>query len=110
MTERYDLTLTASGTTPPMPMNSRAAPFTVGLCVEVAATSVLTYKVQHTFWPLSALEPMSGSVVWFDHPTLSGAASLNSNYAFNVTAIRLNVPTFTSGAAVIRTIQGTLSA
>lgn len=108
--ERYDVTLTTTGAGQTLPMNARAAPFTVGVAVEVQATATLTYKVQHTFWPYSTLEPMSASVVWFDHPVLSGAANLNSNYAFNVTAVRLNVTAHTSGSVTLRVLQGTLVA
>ena len=107
--ERYDVTLTTTGAGQTLPMNARAAPFTVGVAVEVQATATLTYKVQHTFWPYSTLIPMSSSVVWFDHPVLSGAASLNSSYTYNVTAVRLNLTGHTSGQATIRVLQGTIA-
>jgi hypothetical protein len=83
---------------------TKPAPFAVGMGVVVTGT--VTYTVQHTFDdPFSS----TGLVTWFNHPTLATlSANGDSNYAFPVRAIRLNVSAVTGGSATLTVIQAGL--
>jgi hypothetical protein len=76
----------------------------MGLAVIVTGT--ITYKVQYTFDDVFAKDysPTAGTSNWFDHPTLTGSASGNSNVAYPVTGIRL-ITTAGSGSATLTIIQ-----
>lgn len=80
------------------------SPSNMGLAVVVSGT--ITYKVQYTFDDVFAkgYSPTAGTSTWFDHPTLTGSASLNSNIAYPVTGIRL-ITTAGSGGATLTIIQ-----
>lgn len=79
----------------PIGMDREQAPFAVGF--GVIASGTVTYTVQHTF----------DDVNWFNHGTVVNATtSLDGNYAFPVSAIRLNV-TAGTGSATITILQAT---
>ena len=80
------------------------SPSNMGLAVVVSGT--ITYKVQYTFDNVFAqgYSPTAGTSTWFDHPTLTGSASANSNIAYPVTGIRLTT-TAGSGTATLTIIQ-----
>ena len=84
------------------PVDNYISPSNMGLAVVVSGT--ITYKVQYTFDDVFAkgYTPASGN--WFDHPTLTGSASLNSNIAYPVTGIRLSTSAGT-GTATLTIIQ-----
>lgn len=93
--------------------DSAIRPFNIGIgCVVSTAFTAATgtYTVQHTFdytgntssgpnnfvssgsTTVSPLGPGSSNPFWFNHSTLAGVSgSLDSNYAFPVTGIRLSV-------------------
>ncbi len=94
------ITLTSTGTavSAAAPMDIYQTPFNVGLGVSVTGTVVV--KVQHTFGDI--LNTAAASLIWYDHPTLTGlAANADGNYSFPVTAIRLNQA---SGSGVVTLI------
>lgn len=94
-------TVTGTGTGVPVLMDYRQNPFSVGLgCVVVG---VVTYSVQHTFD--SPVIIASGSATWFNNANITAAsANQNTNYAFPVTAIRLNNTAATGTANVTMTL------
>jgi len=87
-------------TSSPSVMDHYISPFNVGLGVVVTGSA--TFTVQHTFDDV--FNP-SVTPTWFSHPTLAGlSASADGNYAFPVTAIRLN-QSAGAGSAVLTVIQ-----
>lgn len=86
------------GSTSPFVMNTNTNPFNVGFGVIV--DGVVDYTVQHTFD-----DPAVGFTTWFDHPTIADQTdSLDGNYAFPVTGIRLTVNSG-EGSATLKLIQ-----
>ena len=94
--------VTGVGNSNPYPVDTYISPSNMGLAVIVTGT--ITYKVQYTFDNVFAknYDPATGN--WFDHPTLVGSASGNSNIAYPVTAIRL-ITTAGTGNATLTIIQ-----
>ena len=72
------------------------SPFSIGIGVEVNSTNVL-YNIEFTFDVLMNLSSnqngfLSSQATWFLHSTLAGQSSnSNSNFAFGISACRLNV-------------------
>ena len=90
----------------PIPLDQYITPFNVGIGINLSAGANLTYKVQHTFDDVFAATFNPATATWFDHATLTGkTASSDGNYAYPVTAIRLNVTPWTSGTATINVLQ-----
>jgi archaellum component FlaF (FlaF/FlaG flagellin family) len=92
------ITETVSGvaTSPTLPMDFRAQVFNVGFGCEVTGT--VTYSVQHTFDDIynTAITP-----VWFNHEYVNAqSANMDGNYAFPVSAIRLNVTAGTGSVTI----------
>ena len=73
-------TVTGVGNSPVYAMDLYISPANVGLAVIVTGT--ITYTVQYTFDNVFAAgySPASGN--WFNHPTLTGSASANSNVSY----------------------------
>jgi hypothetical protein len=90
----------------PIPLNVNVDPFSVGIGVAVTGGATLTYTVQHTFDNVWATDFDPATAVWYPNTSLSAkTASLDGNYAFPVTAVRLNVTAWTSGTATMTVIQ-----
>jgi hypothetical protein len=87
----------------PIVLDVNEAPFAVSIGCKVTGT--ITYSVQHTFddpWASGGL----ASAVWYDHSTLAAkTTNSDSNYAFPVTAVRLNVTAVTGGTVTMTVIQ-----
>lgn len=99
-------TLSAAGVTPAIPMSLHQYTFNVSLSVALAAGSVLTYTVEHTFDDVFASDFNPATAVWFSNDVLvDRTTSEDGNYAFPVTAIRLNITSYTSGSAKLTVIQ-----
>lgn len=91
---------TGVGATPPIMLNAQIVPFNVGFGVTLNGAA--TYSVQHTFDDIYNGE----TPTWFDHPTVVGQTiNEDGNYAFPVTAVRLNV-TAGAGTATLTVLQG----
>lgn len=100
----WSYTLTAAGTSPVFIPDYIISPFNIGLAVVVSGT--LTYSVQHTFDDVFAPGFDPATATWIDHSTLTAQTTTkDSNYAFPVRGIRLNVTAFTSGSATINLVQ-----
>ena len=90
----------------PIPLDVNNGPFNVGVGVAVTGGATLTYTVQHTFDDVWAPGFDPTSAVWFPNSSLAAkTASLDGNYAFPVTAVRLNVTAWTSGTATMTVVQ-----
>ena len=96
--------ITGVGYSPVYAVDTYISPSNMGLAVVVSGT--ITYKVQYTFDDVFAkgYSPTAGTSTWFDHPTLTGSASLNSNIAYPVTGIRLTTSAG-SGSATLTIVQ-----
>jgi hypothetical protein len=95
-------TVTGVGNSNVYAVDTYISPSNMGLAVIVTGT--ITYKVQYTFDDVFARTYVAGSGNWFDHPTLVGSASGNSNVAYPVTGIRL-ITTAGTGSATLTIIQ-----
>ena len=90
----------------PIPMDQYQSPFNVGVGVSLTAGASLTYSVQHTFDNVFAAGYDASTGNWFDNSGLTAkTASDDGNYAFAVSAIRLNVTTYASGSATMVLLQ-----
>lgn len=92
------VSVTGVGNSNPVVIDQRIAPTNIGLAVIVTGT--ITYTVQYTFDDVFANGYTASSGNWFNHPTLTGSASLNSNIAYPVTAVRLTTSAGTGTAAM----------
>jgi hypothetical protein len=89
-----------------IPLDNYISPFNVGFGVTISDTATVEFTVEHTFDDVqdSAVTP-----VWFPHPTVvDQIANANGNYAFPVTAVRLNV-TDNDGTITFTVIQAGLA-
>lgn len=88
-------------TSAPIPLDSKQNPFNVGFGVII--TGVCTFTVEHTFDNILA----GATPTWLPNATVASATTnASGNYAFPVTAVRLNVTAYTSGTAVLTVLQG----
>ena len=92
--------------TAPIPLNNYAVPFNVGFGVKLSAGASLTYTVEHTFDDVYAPTFSPSTAVWYSNATVvTQTANRDGNYAFPVTAIRLNITVWASGTATLTSIQ-----
>ena len=90
----------------PIPLDTYADPFNVGLGVVLSSGASLTYTVEHTFDDVYASNFNPATATWFSHATLvTKIASSDGNYAFPVMATRLNITIWTSGSATLTVVQ-----
>jgi len=97
---RITETVTGVGISPVLPLDFRAQIFNVGFGCVITGTA--TYSVQHTFDDIynPAITP-----TWFNNATVSAVSTnQDGNYAFPVSAIRLNV-TASTGSVTINILQ-----
>ncbi len=89
-----------------IPLDQYISPFNVGLGVSLSAGASLTYTVQHTFDDIWSPTFDPATANWFSHATMvSKTTSFDGNYAYPVTAIRLNVTVWVSGTATMTAVQ-----
>lgn len=93
-------------TSAPIPMDRKQNPFQVGFAVVVSG--VLTYSVEHTLDDILNGPLTAATATWFPNATVAAqTTSKDGNYAYPVTAIRLNVTAYTSGTgATLTALQG----
>lgn len=92
------LTIVAVANSPVYAVDTYVSPSNLGLAVIVTGT--ITYKVQYTFDDVFAAGYVPTSGNWFDHPTLVGSASGNSNIAYPVSGVRITSSAGTGSAAL----------
>lgn len=89
-----------------IPLDQYISPFNLGLGVSLSAGASLTYTVQHTFDDVFSPTFDPATANWFSHATMvNKTTSFDGNYAYPVTAIRLNVTVYTSGSATMTVVQ-----
>jgi hypothetical protein len=99
-------TVGALAVSSPIVLDTYRDPFNVGIGVALSAGASLTYKVQHTFDDVTLETFNPSTATWYDNATLvAKTTSSDGNYAYPVTAIRLNVTVYASGNAVMTVIQ-----
>jgi len=100
------LTVSSQAASAICPMDQYISPFNVGLSVNLSSGATLTYTVQHTFDDVFSPTFDASTAKWFDHSSLAAkTASSDGNYAYPVSAIRLNVSAYTSGTATLNILQ-----
>lgn len=92
------VSVTGVGESNPVVIDQRIAPTNIGLAVIVTGT--ITYTAQYTFDDVFANGYTASTGNWFNHPTLTGSSSQNSNIAYPVTAVRLTTSAGTGSAAM----------
>lgn len=100
-------TASGAGALPPVILNNlNVSPFNVGIGVDLSAGATLTYTVEHTFADVFAASFNPATATWYPNTNLTAqTTSKDSNYAYPVTAVRLNVTAHTGGTATMTTIQ-----
>jgi len=89
-----------------IPMDRNHSSFQASVAVVLSAGADLTYTVEHTFDDVFASTFDPATATWFANTGLSAkTASLDGNYAFPVTGIRLRVTAHTAGTATMTVIQ-----
>lgn len=100
------VTVSSQAASVPIPLDVYQGPFNVGIGVAVSAGASLTYSVQHTFDDVNAEGFDPSTAVWYTNSGLGArTTTLDGNYAFPVTAVRLNVTTYASGNATMTVVQ-----
>jgi len=100
------VTVGAQAASAPVPLNNYSDPFNVGIGVALSSGASLTFTVEHTFDDVFAAGFNPATATWFANTGLTAkTASTDGNYAFPVTAVRLNVTTWASGTANMTIIQ-----
>lgn len=99
-------TVSAAAVSAPIPLDHYISPFNVGLGVSFSAGAAMTYSVEHTFDDIWKADFDPATATWYLNSGLTAkTASLDGNYLFPVTAVRLNVTAHTSGSATLTVIQ-----
>ena len=89
-----------------IPMDRNHSSFQASVAVVLSAGADLTYTVEHTFDDVFASTFDPANATWFANTGLSAkTASLDGNYAFPVTGIRLRVSARVAGTATMTIIQ-----
>ena len=100
------VTVSSAAASNVIPLDQYISPFNIGLGVSLSAGASLTYTVQHTFDDVYSPTFDPATANWFSNDTLiSKQTSFTGNYAYPVTAIRLNVTVWTSGTATMTAVQ-----
>lgn len=87
-----------------IPMNRQDPDFEASIGVQLSSGASMTYQIQHTFDDIQNADVVP---VAFDHEFMTAkTANDDGNYAFPVSAVRLNITAYTSGSASLRVIQG----
>lgn len=96
---RQVATVSGVGVSNPVVFGTYTSPFNIGFGVTVSGTG--TFNIEHTFDDVFSptYTPASGN--WYTHSSFSGGAVRgDGNYAFPVTAARINVLTSTASMVV----------
>jgi hypothetical protein len=106
---RIVLSLTGLSSTNGYPLwvpDTAVRPFNIGFGVVLSSTSVgQTYSIEHSMDFTGSSAFLSSNATWFANSTAQGATSnLTGNYAFPVSAIRLNVTAGSSTATTTATL------
>jgi hypothetical protein len=98
-------TVTGAGVSAPIPLDNYISPFNVGFGVIVSSGATVSYTIQHTFDNVFAANFNPATATWFNHEDLvSQTDNQDGNYAFPITAMRVNVGT-SNGTVTLKAIQ-----
>lgn len=88
----------------PVIMNTYNQPTNVGIGVKLNGATTGTWSVQHTFDDPFA-SGFTSNAVWYPYTDLTNiTTNEDGNYAFPVTAIRLNVTVLSGGGTITMTV------
>lgn len=100
------VTVGSQTTSAVIPLDVNADPFHVGIGVSFSAGAAMTYTVQHTFDNVWSSSFNASTARWYSNTGMTDkTASSDGNYAYPVTAVRLNVTAYTQGSATMTVIQ-----
>lgn len=86
----------------PLVMDRKQNPVNIGFGV-VLTGGTPTYTVEHTFDDILG----GATATWFPHTSVAAqTTNKDGNYAFPITAIRLNVTVNAAGTATLTVLQG----
>lgn len=103
---RQDVTVSSATSSSPIPVDTRAQVFNIGIGCVISPGAVLTYTVQHTYDDVYAAGYNPASGTWFDHAVLvSKTGNAESDYISPITAVRLTVTAYTSGSVTATFLQ-----
>lgn len=99
---RITAAVTGVGVSAPIPLDNYISPFNVGFGTVVSGTG--TYNIEHTFDNVFSPTYVPASGNWYTHTSFTGVAARgDGNYAYPVTAVRINVLTSTASMSVSAT-------
>lgn len=94
----------ATNTSNWIPLDRAQQNFKASVAVQLSTGASMTYEIEHTFDDVQNPDVVP---VAFDHEFMVGkTANDDGNYAFPVTALRLNITAYTGGSAGLRVTQG----
>ena len=100
------VTVGSATSSAPIPLDHYRGPFNVGIGVVLSSGANLTYTVEHTFDDVFSAGFDPATATWFANSNLTNrTASLDGNYAFPITAVRLRVSAWVGGTATMTVIQ-----
>lgn len=105
MARPWTTTVTGVANSPVYPVDGHR---NAGIALGVKVSGTITYKVQHTFDDVFAKAFDPSTATWYDHPSLTGSANLDSNYAYLPRGIRL-ITTAGTGSATLTALPMNLS-
>jgi hypothetical protein len=96
---RQVASVTGVGVSAPVAFGTYTSPFNIGFGVTVSGTG--TFNIEHTFDDVFAAGYTPAAGNWYTHPSFSASAARgDGNYAFPITAARINVLTSTASMVV----------
>lgn len=98
-------TLTAAGSTAPIPLD--LYPYTtISVAVTLSSGASLTYTVEHTYDDVFSESFNPATATWFPNTDLTNdTANGETSYLSPITGVRLRVSAYTSGSATINILQ-----
>jgi len=98
---RYSITQSGSGTTTPYFPDTMVRPFAIGVGTVVNSSAVF-FQVEHSFDYTGSSAFISSNATWFPNSGITGkSCNTDGNYAFPVSAIRLNVSSAAGSSATV---------
>lgn len=100
---RQTVSVGSQTTSAAIPVDRNQHPFNLSFAVTIGSAT-LTYTVEHT---LDDVQDSTVTPVWFANSAVAAeTTNQDGNYAYPISAIRLNVTAWTSGTAKLTILQG----
>ena len=98
---RFSVTQAGSGITTPYFPDTYVRPFNIGVGTVINSTAVF-FTVEHSFDYTGSSAFISSNATWFPNSGITGrSCNTDGNYAFPVSAIRLNVSSAAGSSATV---------